>query len=397
MKKFYNCFLKINLFLFMVAVFNRGYSQCPNGQTPGSTAYDTTIKFGAGIVATQFKFPKFDPQTGMVTCVNLCVTIKGIIDSVALENFSSAPQTGSYSYSRRDTVSGPGIPTFLSSGTNDLNFGPFPLAAFDGVLGSGPDFYSAGSDTVLTKVLCVSINDSTTIADFYGTDSVLYNYNINASAGWGVTGGSAAAFVLSSALVNFHFSYCTCPSSTLPLNIRSLNIRKVNTDKAEITWSGFDNPNASYHYEIEMSRNGNNFTSIGTQSKTEFEANGYKFLYTATDGSGNYYFRVKQVYSSGYVRFTDIKSIELENTDKPKINIFPNPSNGVVGIKFANVSSGKFLIQISNTQGQTVFSKEEEIMGDGVRYITTLQRGMYWLRLIDVTSHLSCVNQLLIK
>ena len=355
----------------MMAILHQGYSQCPNGQVAGSTAYDTTIRFGAGIVATQFKFPKFDPHTGMVTCVNLCVTIKGIIDSVALENFSSAPQTGSYSYSRRDTVSGPGIPTFLTSGTNDLNFGPFPLDAFDGVLGSGPDFY--------------------------GTDSVSYNYHITASAGWGVTGGSAAAFVLSSALVNFHFSYCTCPSNTLPLNIRSFNIRKINTGQAEITWSGFDNPNATYHYEIEMSRNGNNFTSVGTQSKTEFEANGYKFLYTATDGSGNYYFRIKQVYSSGYVRFTDIKSIELENTDKPKINIFPNPSNGVVGIKFANISSGKFLIQISNTQGQTVFSKEEEIMGDGVRYITTLQRGMYWLRLIDVTSHLSCVNQLLIK
>jgi len=397
MKKFYNCFLKIFFSILMTVVFHRGYSQCPNGQPAGSTAYDTTIKFGAGVVATQFKFPKFDPNTGMVTCVNLCVTIKGIIDSVALENFSSAAQTGSYSYSRRDTVSGPGIPTFLSSGTNDLNFGPYPLAAFDGVLGSGPDFYSVGSDTVLTKVLCVNISDSTTIADFYGTDSVTYNYHITASAGWGVTGGSAAAFVLSSALVNFHFSYCTCPSNTLPLNVRSFNIRKLAADKAEITWNGFDNPNASYHYEIEMSRDGNSFTSVGYQAKTEFEANGYKFLYAATDGNGSYYFRVKQVYSSGYTRFTDIKSIDLENTDKPKINIFPNPSNGVVGIKFANISSGKFLIQISNTQGQTVFSKEEEIIGDGVRYITTLQRGMYWLRLIDVTSHLSCVNQLLIK
>jgi len=215
------------------------------------------------VAATQFNFPKFDPQTTMVTCVNLCVTITGIIDSVAMENLS--------------------------------------------------------------------------------------------------------------------------------------NVRKLTANEAEIPWSAFDNPNAAYHYEIEMSRNGNNFASIGTQSKIEFEATGYKFLYKAADGSGNYYFRVKQVYSSGYVRFTDIKSTELENTDKPKINIFPNPSNGVVGIKFANISSGKFLIQISNTQGQTVFSKEEEIFGEGVGYITALQRGMYWLRLIDVTSHLSCVNQLLIK
>jgi hypothetical protein len=87
MKKLYNCFLKIILLLFMMAILHQGYSQCPNGQVAGSTAYDTTIRFGAGIVATQFKFPKFDPHTGMVTCVNLCVTIKGIIDSVALENF----------------------------------------------------------------------------------------------------------------------------------------------------------------------------------------------------------------------------------------------------------------------------------------------------------------------
>ena len=46
-----------------------------------------------------------------------------------------------------------------------------------------------------------------------------YVYNIDASAGWNVTGGSASAFVLSSALVNFHFQSVHVPSSTLPLNI----------------------------------------------------------------------------------------------------------------------------------------------------------------------------------
>ena len=124
----------------------------------------------------------------------------------------------------------------------------------------------------------------------------------------------------------------------------------------------------------------------------------YKFIYaTGRDKKRNYFFRIKQVYSNGYTRFSEIKSIELENTDESKINIYPNPSSGVVGIKFVNIFTGKFLIQIFNTQGQTVFSKEVEIYGDSFRNITTLHRGMYWLRLIDVTSHLSCVNQLLIK
>ena len=377
--------------------FKPCYSQCPNGQPAGATAYDTTIAFGAGIVSTQLKFPKFDPQTGMVTCVKFCITIKGIIDTVALENFSNSAQTASYNYSRRDTIKGPGIPTYLTSGTNDLSFGPFSLAATDGVFGSGPDFYSHGSDTVLTKVLCSNINDSATIAQFYGVnDSVTYIYNINASAGWSVTGGSASAFVLSSALVNFHFSYCTCPSSALPLDIYEFTVNKAAPNKAHLSWNGVDDMAQKYHYEIQLSRDGYSFITIYNMPKN-FTAKPYHYIYTTSKSDNRkYYFRIKQIYANGYPRFSDVKYIELENSDEPKINIYPNPSNGFVGIKFVNVNSGKFQVQISNTQGQTVFGGEIEA-SDGVRYITTLQSGMYWLRLMDVSSHLSCVNQLLIK
>ncbi|MFI5188152.1 MAG: choice-of-anchor E domain-containing protein [Chitinophagales bacterium] len=398
MKKFYSFFLQVAFLLFMLLYYSKsGYTQCPNGQPAGATAFDTTIDFGAGIVNTQVKFPKFDPSTGMVTCVKLCVTIKGIIDTVALENLSSSGQTASYSYSRRDTITGPGIPTYLTSGTNNLSFGPFALAATDGVFGSGPDFFSVGPDTVLTKVLCANINDSATIAQFYGVnDSVTYNYAIDANAIGVVSGGSYFSFVLSSALVNFHFSYCTCPSSTLPLDVHQFTVNKAATNKAQLSWNGFDDLEKDYHYEIQLSHNGNNFTTVDTVQKNSAGTD-YKYIYTTGKSENTrYFFRIKQVYSNGYPRFSEVKFVDLENSDAPKINIYPNPSNGVVGIKFVNVNSGKFLVQISNTQGQTVFSNEVEA-NDGVKYITTLQRGMYWLRLIDVTSHLSCVNQLLIK
>jgi len=398
MKNFYANFYRIFfLSLAMLYCFGQGYAQCPNGQPGGSTAFDTTIAFGSGIVSTQVKFPKFDPHTGMVTCVNLCVTIKGIIDSVALENLSNTAQTGTYSYSRRDTITGPGIPTYLTSGTNDLNFGPFPLAATDGVFGSGPDLYTHGSDTVLTKVLCTNISDSATIAQFYGVnDSVTYAYNIEANAGWNVTGGNAAAFVLSSALVNFHFSYCTCPSQTLPLNVYDFSIQKQALNKALLTWSASNDDPRNYDYEIQMSHNGYDFITIYTMPRN-YSGTDYKYLYTTgISENTKYFFRIKQVYSNGYPRFSAVRTVELENSDAPKINIYPNPSDGVVGIKFVNVITGKFLVQISNTQGQTVFSNEVEANG-GIKYVTTLPRGMYWLRLIDVTSHLSCVNQLLIK
>ena len=384
--------------LFLISFFaGRNFAQCPNGQPSGGTAYDTTIAFGSGIVTTQVKFPKFDPEFGLVTCVKLCVTIKGIVDTVALENYSNSAQSGSFTYTRKDTITGPGIPTYLTNAAN-LSFGPFALAATDGVFGSGPDFYSQGPDTVLTKVLCSNISDSATIAEFYGVnDSVIYNYNIDANAIGFVTGGSSLAFVLSSALVSFHFEYCTCPSSALPLYVYDFAVEKTASDKAQLSWKGSDDPARDYHYEIQMSHDGSNFSTIQIMAKN-FSAGSYKYIYAAgISKNPKYYFRIKQVYSNGYPRFSEARSVELENSNQPKINIYPNPSDGVVGIKFVNTNSGKFIVQISNTQGQTVFSGELEASGEGVNYVTTLQRGMYWLRLIDVTSHLSCVNQLLIK
>ena len=55
----------------------------------------------------------------------------------------------------------------------------------------------------------------------------------------------------------------------------------------------------------------------------------------------------------------------------------------------------KILVFITNAQEQSEVKKELEEMGSSYRQIATLQRGITWLT--DVTSHLSCVNQLLIK
>jgi hypothetical protein len=56
----------------------------------------------------------------------------------------------------------------------------------------------------------------------------------------------------------------------------------------------------------------------------------------------NYFFSITQAHSNMYARFSEVKLAELKNTDEPKINIYLNASNGVVGIKFVNILSGKF-------------------------------------------------------
>ncbi len=398
MNKLYKALLFL-LFLINGMIFTKPVlAQCPDGSPQGGTAFDTTIMIPTGNVSKEVKFPQFDPQSGMVTCVTLCVTIKGIVDTVALQNFSSSAQNANYTYDRTDQITGPGIITPLTS-TANLNFGPFPLTAYDGVPSAGTDFYSKGSDTVLTRVLCSNINDSATIVQFYGTDSVAYNYDVNASAIGVVPGGSSSTLVLSSAQVNFHFEYCTCPASVLPLNVHAFNIQKITNSDVELTWTGYDDALAEYYYEAEISKDGKQFSSIGVLPKSNKVNALYKLPYSVAKGEeGIFYFRIKQVYANGYVRYSNIIQHALESSVRAKFSVYPNPSKGIVGIKFDNKQHGYYNIQLLTTQGQVAMRKDVNVaVGSPYMEVATVVPGVYWLRVTDKKSLESSVTQLLIK
>jgi len=71
-----------------------------------------------------------------------------------------------------------------------------------------------------------------------------------------------------------------------------------------------------------------------------------------------YYFCIKQVYADGYVRYSNIKHVILENSASPKFSVYPNPSSGIVGIKFDYTLGGHFNVLIYNTQGQMTVKKD---------------------------------------
>ncbi|MFI5132988.1 MAG: choice-of-anchor E domain-containing protein [Chitinophagales bacterium] len=396
MKYPYSRFIIGLLFSFMLQFFNyRSHAQCPGGTIPGAVAYDTTVVTGSGNYATQFSFPKFDPQNGMVTCVKICLTITGRV-SMFLENNVNSPATYNINYKRKDTLTGPGLNTPLINQVS-TNYGPYDLDASDGIPLSGPDFVNIGPDTVLNSVsICTTLTDSVDLSQFYGHDSVTYTYTINAGAT--VTGSGDYLFsVATQGSVNYKLQYCYCPTAVLPLNIHDFFVTKKAPDKAELKWASFDDDAINYHYEAEVSRNGYNFLSIGSFPINHL-THGYNLLFApGKNDGGSYFFRIKQVYSNGYTRFSEIRLVNLESPLLPKFIIYPNPSDGIVGIKFDNISGGQLTVQIFNTQGQSVIQKEFPATGSSYWQIATLQKGKYWLRVTDVTTRLSCVNQLFIK
>lgn len=396
MTKIYSKIFLSLLFTFLLQCYsNKIQAQCHGGNPPGDIAYDTTVSTLSGTYSTQFKFPKFDPQNGMVTCVKLCLTITGIV-TMSLENNVNAPTIYNINYKRKDSLSGPGLNSPLQNNIS-VNYGPLNLGATDGNMNSGPDYTSIGPDTVLRSVsICVTLTDSIDLVPFYGPDSVIYNYFINAGAI--VSGSGDYNFSVSTkGTVNYRLQYCYCPTAILPLGLTNFSVTKKGKDRATLQWLGTNDNTNNFRYEVEVSKDGYHFSSASSLPASPSDPN-YNYLFVLGDKpGGRYFFRIKQVYSGGYTRFSEIKYAEFESSATPHFTIYPNPSSGIVGIKFEDVQSGQLLVQLFNTQGQKILQKEIEAAGSSYRQLTMLQKGSYWLKVTDITSQLSSVNQLFIK
>ena len=400
MKHLYSRIYKTLIASVLVLLFSqRGYTQCPHGYIPDVTAFDTTISFSSGTHNSTIKFPAFDPEVGMVTCVRLTMRVVSTLNWFRVENEDGTANTAEVIFTRNDEITGPGLSSPLNN--NESNgFGPYTLDPSDGTPSSGPDYRQVGPLTIFDRTKTVTITDAATIGLFYGDvgDSVTYHYNALGITQNNTTGNYSSS-LNASGFVQYRLEFCYCPASVLPLNVKSFSANKLTNSKAELKWVGFDDPNQNYYYVVEVSRNAYVFNAYATVPKNEEGLdNPYSLNFEATSGeSGVYYFRIKQVYSNGYVRYSNIQHVTLESSDSPKFNIYPNPSNGIVGIKFDNNLTGQFDILIYNTQGQMIVKKD--IVANGATYleVARLNPGVYWLRLTNKKNQSSSVNQLLIK
>lgn len=395
MKKFY--FLSFFLFCLLQTGFRlSGLAQCVDGNSPTTVLMDTTIYFEFGVTSTDIKFPQFDPETGMLSCVKLTTTMMGIIDTVSMQNLSNSTQTAKFNYVRKDKMTGPGLSTPLA---NDFSkqYGPYEVTRFDGNFNSGTDHVSIPRDTILQKTIARTLTDSTEISQFYGKDSVTYTYTIDVSTVASITGGNNSSLVLTSALVNFKFEYCACSKATLPVGLKNFSVSKTGTQAASLYWEG-QHDEYLYAYDIEISRDGRQFSTVATVDRKYTAAPSYLYSFTHKNNeSGKYFFRVRQRWQNGYVRFTPVKSVEFTNPVFASVSLYPNPANGNAGIKFVNGKAGRVLVQVTSATGQPVLSKEMQVAETDYKSIGSLPAGLYWVRIIDVATKVSCVKQLIVR
>ena len=143
-------------------------------------------------------------------------------------------------------------------------------------------------------------------------------------------------------------------SSPLPLPVDWLSFEaKYVSPNAVLNWSTATEENNS-HFEISKSTNGVDFFPIGIQegSGNSNTTKDYTFYDSDLIIGERYFYRIKQVDFDGKFDWSGVRAISIITEQKGIVTLYPNPTKGIMTVRYETAGSELFDVSISNIQGQ---------------------------------------------
>jgi hypothetical protein len=363
--------------------------------TPLETvSFDSTIT-GAGNAFHTFNFPKFDAALG--TLVEVVVRAEVTLRyRFQLENKESIP-INNYRVRvvREDEISGSTLPTPIIN-TYQTTYGPYALAANDGVAGSGPDYISIGPVYAMNHQMVERSFHNT--ADYLGSGMVSMDY-------------TATTYSIVFGSVNYNFNgtaedtvrmtvtYKYCTTWFLPADISSFTATATNNERVDIRWATL-NERSNRDYLVEKSSDGRNFSPVTTfRSNPSANATGsYRHSYTPTsDENGKLVFRLKQIEPDGSVKYSALRVVDIRK-NQHNIMLYPNPSNGNFNVLFHNTKRNDWKVEVLNLSGQVLKHYEfNRALTGRINLQQELSRGSYFIKVINKKTGEQTTKPLILK
>ena len=124
-----------------------------------------------------------------------------------------------------------------------------------------------------------------------------------------------------------------------------------------VSWSTAQETNNDY-FEIEASENGQHYITAGKvmAGGNSGETRQYSFSHTGILTDVNYY-RIRQVDKDGSFSFSPVMKLAGDDAKKILLDIWPNPSNGWMNIRFHSSIKRSVSVKWFDVSGRQVFSK----------------------------------------
>jgi len=260
------------------------------------------------------------------------------------------------------------------------NYGPYSLAASNGISGSGPDYISVPQFTILNSYN--DINDSITsgVANFLGTGTVGFDYYTTTY--YNIPGNYTFNYTASDA-ISFSVSYYYCNTAVLNSDVIFFNAKYQSDNTIDLSWQT-ENEQTGRIYTVQKGSDGINFEETADiKSINDTASADYLYHYNITAKDKNeIYFRLKIVDENNNIHYSEIRSVDL-NKFPNGISLYPNPSNSFINIVFDH-SVNNWQIDIFTASGELLqrnyFANTNSAH---ISFINKLAPGVYFIHAIN--------------
>jgi hypothetical protein len=375
------------------AANEKANAQCPcsNGDAPDSLVHTFTLAptsdFSSAIV-----FPKFNPATGTLNCVSLVANVNAVAN-LGIRNRDSLQRDYEFLYTQAISFSGPGG---LSANANSMRtYGPSTLEPY----GQAGDSVHYGPDTpFLNRRLSRTVSNTSA---YLGTGNVTINFNNTGSTLLLQGSNNYQATITTFAWGEFRLVYYYCSAAVLASGLKDFNVTRRNKQIA-LQWS-YENEPAGNLYEIQLSRDGYNFSSIDKKSGGQQGGSGvikYDYQFQATGDEGRLYFRIRAKRPTGGVQYSAIRAIRFDGSETMGYSISPNPVKRKASISFEQAQTGEFSVEIVNSIGQAVYRKVHTLSNETLIQVnleSDQAPGLYYLRVGNQKTKEQLIQKILLQ
>jgi Concanavalin A-like lectin/glucanases superfamily/PKD domain/Secretion system C-terminal sorting domain len=222
----------------------------------------------------------------------------------------------------------------------------------------------------------------------------LYKRNSNLDgATWGSSLGSADALTTANNNTLTFGSSCNITSfsqitmvSEVALPVELISFRGQRQGNVNLLFWETASERNNIGFDVEKSSDGVSFQKIGFVKGQGTTAVPQQYQFTDAAAFGVTYYRLKQLDASGHWTYSNTISIVSEAKTENLLEIFPNPTDGLLNVNFASNSTQSIDIELVNALGQVVQRHVQAAEMGANRFSMQLLgqvSGMYTLRVMQ--------------
>ena len=396
----------------------KSFSQCNcgSGELADSIIYTANMPPTSASSYT-LQFPKFDPAIGTLSCVKITAVLQG--QSTGTGTITAEADLFEWLLSVTPKIT---APTASVSRNFQATFGPDSLATthwLDSVnhVIDSTNLANPSDPPIPLAVLPPSKTygpeDLFLNAEFVANGPASAAYYTNLATPVAVTYSVGGYFVPTLGGINYNSSISTttsgtfnlyyywCPNAVLAKNIKNF-LTILNNDRISVEWQA-PNQVAGTVYELQVSEDGKNFTTVYVQDAQTGEdgTSNYNYSYPINKSglSTDLYFRIKETTVEGKSTYSAVNTISL-GVISNQMDVFPNPATNKVSLQFKQEVNGEFRVDIVNLAGQRVFSRDmtlSKTRSAPLQLNNPPSPGMYYVRATNKRTGAVYINKLIMK